>query len=147
MRPAVVYAICILGVVIMGSLIGISTLPGAWYDSLVKPSFTPPNWVFGPVWTVLYALIGWVGARKWLFGGERGLWFSQLALNFLWSPVFFGLNLAVTALVIIATLWLLIATFIAKEWRKDRLSAQLFLPYLAWVSLAAALNAGIVALN
>lgn len=147
MNRALTYAAFIIGVAFMGGLIGVSTLPGEWYAGLQKPAFTPPNWVFGPVWAVLYVLIGWVGARKWLYGGSVLLWWAQLGLNFIWSPVFFGLHMPEAALVIIALMWILIAVFIRREWQRDRLSARLFVPYLAWVTLASALNTGIVALN
>lgn len=147
MRAVLIHAIFIIAVVAIGGGIGFATLPGEWYAGLVKPSFTPPNWVFGPVWTTLYVLIGWVGARKWLYGGALALWVAQMALNFIWSPLFFGLQMPAAALVVIALMWILIAVFIQREWSRDRLSALLFTPYLAWVSLASALNAGIVALN
>lgn len=147
MRSAVIYLAFVVGVVAMGGGIGVITLPGDWYAGLAKPWFTPPNWAFGPVWTTLYALIGWVGARKWLLGGASRLWWAQMTLNFLWSPVFFGLQQPFAALIVIAAMWLVIAAFIAREWQGDRLSAALFLPYLAWVSLATALNAAIVVLN
>ena len=136
-----------LAVMLIGGGIGVLTLPGEWYATLNKPVFTPPNWLFGPVWTTLYAMIGVVGARKWLRGGAAGLWWGQMVLNFLWSPVFFGLQMPLPALGIIAAMWGLIALFIRCEWRSDRVSALLFVPYLAWVSLATALNAAIVVLN
>lgn len=142
-----IYLAFVIGVVVLGGGIGVITLPGDWYAGLEKPWFTPPNWAFGPVWTVLYALIGWVGARKWLQGGALRLWWAQMALNFLWSPVFFGLQQPLAALGVISAMWMVIAVFIAREWHNDRLSSALFLPYLAWVSLATALNAAIVVLN
>jgi tryptophan-rich sensory protein len=151
MRNILVYAAFIIGVVVIGGGIGVLTLPGEWYAGLQKPWFTPPNWVFGPMWTTLYVLIGWVGARKWLHGGATNLWWAQMALNFLWSPVFFGLEQPLAALLVIIAMWALIVAFVLREWRPeplgDRLSAVLFLPYLAWVSLATALNAAIVVLN
>lgn len=147
MARALTYAVFIIGVVAIGSGIGFITLPGEWYAGLAKPWFTPPNWVFGPMWTTLYVLIGWAGARKWLYGGAVRLWWGQMALNFLWSPVFFGAEQPLAALAVIVAMWSLIALFIRREWGSDRLSAVLFLPYLAWVSLATALNAAIVALN
>jgi benzodiazapine receptor len=133
-----------------GSLIGYLTLPGAWYQELQKPSFNPPGWIFGPVWTLLYVLIGIAGAR--VFIRERGtwlpkLWFTQIALNFAWSPVFFTLQRPDLALVVLATMWLAILTFIAVAWNRDRPSALLFLPYAAWVSFAGLLNGAIWWLN
>src|SRR5690349_23141603 len=83
-------------VVSLGWLIGATNLPGAWYASLNKPSFNPPNWIFGPTWTVLYIMIAIAGWRTWLQEAPRGLamqlWFAQMALNFAWSPVVFTLH-------------------------------------------------------
>jgi len=146
-RTVVTYGVFVAAVVVIGAAIGINTVPGEWYATLVKPWFSPPNWLFGPVWTVLYILIGCVGARKWMYGGAVGLWWGQMALNFLWSPVFFLAHQPFAALLVIVGMWLLIALFIRREWNSDRLSAVMFLPYLAWVSLATALNAAIVVLN
>lgn len=147
MRNIWIYAAFIIAVPLIGGAIGVTTLPGEWYAGLAKPWFTPPNWLFGPMWTTLYVLIGWVGARKWLHGGAVRLWWAQMALNFLWSPVFFGLQQPVAALAVIVAMWVLIVLFIRRDWASDRLSAGLFLPYLAWVSLATALNTAIVVLN
>ncbi len=140
-----------LGLVVGGGvLIGTLTAPGEWYANLVKPSFNPPNWVFGPVWTVLYALIAMVGWR--LFASDRGsalmtLWWGQLGLNFIWSPVFFVLHLPWLALCIIVGLFAAILILIAGLWSRDRVAALAFVPYLAWVSFAAALNLAIARLN
>jgi len=147
MKDRIIQITAAVAIVATGSLIGASFVPGEWYQTLAKPSFTPAPWVFGPVWAVLYAIIGWVGARKWLYGGARGLWLAQMGVNFLWSPVFFGMQWPLGGMVVIAALWLLIVAFIAREWRNDRVSAWLFLPYLAWVSLASAVNLGVVLLN
>ncbi|MFN3825526.1 MAG: TspO/MBR family protein [Pseudorhodobacter sp.] len=147
MKTTLIQIAAAIAVVATGSLIGASFVPGEWYQALNKPSFTPAPWVFGPVWTVLYAIIGWVGARKFLHGGTLGLWVAQMIVNFLWSPVFFGMQWPLGGMGVIATLWLLIVAFILREWRSDRLSALLFLPYLTWVSLASAVNLGVVLLN
>ncbi|SEM91844.1 TspO and MBR related proteins [Pseudorhodobacter antarcticus] len=146
-RTVLVHLAFILAVMAAGAFIGTSTIPGEWYAGLNKPFFSPPNWVFGPVWTLIYLMIGWVGARKFLYGGARGLWGAQMVFNFAWSPVFFGLQLAGIALVIIALMWMAIVLFIRREWVADRVSALMFVPYLAWVSFATALNAAIVLLN
>jgi len=143
----VVHAVFILAVLGAGSLLATSNLPGNWYQGLQKPWFTPPNGAFGPVWTGLYILIGWVGARKVLYGGERLLWLVQMGLNLLWSPVFFGSQAPVAGLVVVCGMLVTILVFIVREWRGDRLSALLFLPYAVWVSIASALNAAIVVLN
>ncbi len=137
----------VVAVVGMGAWLGSSNIPGEWYQSLNKPWFTPPNWMFGPVWTVLYILIGVVGARKALYGGAQGLWLLQMAANFAWSPVFFGMQQPTWALPIVGIMLLAILAFIAVEWRRDRISALMFVPYAMWVTVATALNIGIVVLN
>ena len=143
-------ALFILLVVGGGLLIGFFTAPGPWYEALAKPSFNPPNWLFGPVWTVLYVLIAIAGWRVWRIGSSgtvTKLWWLQLALNFLWSPVFFGLQQIALALVIIVALLITILAFIAAAWNLDRISAWLFVPYAAWVAFASLLNASILFLN
>ena len=149
-KPLVYLAFIIL-VLGGGLLIGANNIPGDWYQSLAKPSFNPPNWVFAPVWSILYVIIGVVGARTWLSPLRRSmamrLWFAQLVFNFAWSPVFFGLKHPASALIVILALLVCVAGFIAASWRQDRTAALLFLPYLAWVAFATALNGAIVALN
>lgn len=133
-----------------GLLIGLMNIPGDWYMSLNKPSFNPPNWVFGPVWTALYVLIAIVGWRMWTrlrHSLPSYLWWLQLMLNFLWSPFFFGMQAPLGALFIILGLLAVVIAFIIETWHKDRLSAILFVPYLAWVGFATILNASIVWLN
>lgn len=147
LRSALVHGVFIVGVVAIGILIGTQTGPGAWYQGLAKPSFTPPNWLFGPVWTTLYIIIGVVGARAWLHRGDRGVWALQMILNFAWSPVFFGLQAPREALFIISALIATVVLFIARNWRRDPLSAKLFIPYAAWLTLATSLNIGIVVMN
>lgn len=147
MRSNLIHLALILAVVAAGSLLGASFVPGEWYAALAKPAWTPPNWLFGPVWTVLYAIIGFVGARKFLHGGQRGLWVAQMALNLIWSPLFFGAHLMTVALVVIVATTLTVAAFIAREWNADRLSAALFIPYLVWLAYATSVNAGTVWLN
>ncbi len=134
----------VLGV---GITLGTTVRPGDWYATLQKAWFTPPPWVFGPVWTVLYVLIGWAGARKLLYGGARGIWVGQMVLNWMWTPVFFGLQWTAAGLAIILGMLALILWFIATEWRRDRGSALMFVPYAVWVTLASAVNAGVVWLN
>lgn len=133
-----------------GLAIGLATAPGAWYASLNKPAFTPPGWLFGPAWTTLYVLIAIAGWRTWR-RNRKGttilIWAAQLALNFLWSPVFFGARQIGLALVIIGLLLVAIAGFIVVSWRSDRIAALLFVPYLAWVLFATLLNASIYLLN
>ncbi|WP_242219607.1 TspO/MBR family protein [Shinella zoogloeoides] len=148
-KPLVYLAFIIL-VLGGGLLIGASNMPGDWYQSLAKPSFNPPNWVFAPVWSILYIIVGVVGARTWLTlrrSMAMRLWFAQLIFNFAWSPVFFGLKDPTSAVIIILGLLISVAGFIAVSWRQDRTAALLFMPYLAWVAFATALNAAIIALN
>jgi translocator protein len=133
-----------------GTAIGFATLPGEWYASLAKPPFNPPNWIFGPVWTILYVMIAVAGWRLWTNHRDSlsmKLWWAALALNFLWSPVFFGAQQLGIALVIILGLLALIYAFISKTWNVDRLAAWLFVPYAAWVSFATLLNASLWWLN
>lgn len=137
----------VLGV---GLFIGWMTPPGEWYERLAKPFFNPPNWIFGPVWTGLYIVIGVVGWRLWHKASDSvtmKLWFAQMGLNWLWSPTFFGLQAPGLALVVIVGLLVAIAAFILAARRIDPLSAWLFVPYLLWVGFATMLNLAIVVLN
>lgn len=133
-----------------GILIGTLTAPGAWYAALNKPAFNPPNWIFAPVWTTLYVLIAMAGWRQYEardHGSALRLWWTQMILNFLWSPAFFVLQKPWLALVVIGALWTAIALFIRGTWHRDRLSGLAFVPYLAWVSFATILNLSIAVLN
>ena len=133
-----------------GILIGTLTAPGAWYAALNKPVFNPPNWIFAPVWTTLYVLIAMTGWRQFEardHGSLMSLWWAQLFLNFLWSPVFFVLQMPWVALVVIAALWGTIVLFIRGTWSWDHPSAVAFIAYLAWVSFATLLNLSIAVLN
>lgn len=133
-----------------GLVIGIVTRPGDWYADLVKPPFNPPNWIFGPAWTVLYGFIAVAGWRIRMRRPRRRpmtLWWLQLGLNFLWSPLFFVAHRIDLALGVIALLLLAIVAFIVTTWRVDRIAGWLFVPYAAWVAFATLLNASIVMLN
>ena len=133
-----------------GLAIGYLTAPGEWYASLARPSFNPPNWLFAPVWTVLYVLIAVAGWRVWSRdpgGWPMRLWWAQLALNFLWSPVFFAAHQIGLALLVVLLLLAAILAFIAASWRQDRLAGWLFAPYAVWVAFASVLNGAIFALN
>lgn len=120
-----------------------------WYPTLNKPAFTPPDWVFAPAWTVLYAAMAVAGWRVWRkvgFAGGRNamtLFAIQLLLNGAWSFLFFGAQAIGIALVDIVVLLLVIAATAAAFWRIDRIAGLLFVPYLLWVVYATALNAGI----
>lgn len=128
-------------------------VPGGWYDALDKPFFTPPSWLFGPVWTVLYlamAVSGWLVWRRRGFSGASAamaLFFVQLALNLGWSVVFFGLEAPELGLIEILVLWTAILLTLLAFRRVSRPAALLLVPYLAWVTFAALLNAGIWLLN
>jgi tryptophan-rich sensory protein len=133
-----------------GLAIGYFTAPGEWYAGLAKPSFNPPGWIFGPVWTVLYILIAVAGRRvcqRDRSGWSMRLWWTQLALNFLWSPVFFAAHWIGLALVVILVMLVAILAFIVAAWRLDRVAAWLFVPYAAWVAFASLLNGSIWMLN
>ena len=129
------------------------TTTGAWYDALRKPSFNPPSWVFGPVWTALYimmAVAAWLVWRERGLGGARGplaLWGVQLVLNVGWSILFFGARRPDLAFIEIVFLWAaIVATLLA--FRRVRPAAGwLLVPYLAWVSFAALLNFTLWRLN
>lgn len=131
--------------------IGVFTLPGAWYAALRKPWFTPPPWLFGPVWTLLYALMAvaaWrIYERERRWSAPLRLWLLQLALNALWSPLFFGLHRPGWALLDIGLLGLALSATMLRFWRHDRISGALLLPYLAWTGYAALLNAGLWWMN
>lgn len=147
MRRAALYAAFIIGVLGAGLVIGSVTRPGEWYAALAKPSFNPPNWVFGPVWTLLYAMIGAAGARAFERGSGGALWLAQMVLNFAWPVAFFNLQRPALALVIVLAMLAAIVAFIVTRWNADRISSLLFLPYAAWVAFASLLNASIVVLN
>lgn len=132
---------------------GLFTDTGAWYQALEKPWWNPPDWVFAPVWTVLYlsmAIAAWLVWRRAGFRGGAaalGLFAVQLALNVAWSGIFFGLQSPGYALIEIVVLWAAIAATIAAFHRRSTAAAWLLGPYLVWVSFAAALNGTIWMLN
>lgn len=124
--------------------------PGAWYDSLKKPGWTPPNWLFPLAWTTLYLLMSAAAARVApLEGSAYGMAFFalQIALNTLWTPVFFGLKRMGAGLVVLAALWIAVAATLLAFWSVDWLAGVMFLPYLAWVTVAGALNYSVWRLN
>ena len=149
-RPAATLVLFLVLVVGGGLAMGATNLPGGWYAGLTKPWFNPPNWIFGPAWTALYVLIaiaGWRTFQRSAAGTAMLIWWAQLAFNFSWSPVFFRAHLTLAALCVIAAMFVLIIAFIAVQWRRDRVSALLFVPYAMWVGFAASLNAAIYLLN
>lgn len=124
--------------------------PGQWYAQLNKPKFTPPNWVFPVVWTTIYLLLAWVGYRLTLIPGSEqvlALWAAQIALNTLWTPVFFGAQRIVAAMIILVLLWLVVATMVILALRLDVITGLILFPYLAWLCVAAALNFSIMRKN
>lgn len=124
--------------------------PGPWYDTLAKPSWTPPQWVFPTVWTILYVMIaiaGWLVYRAQGVGTLLWVWVAQLALNAAWSYVMFGAHRIGGALIELVLLWLSIVTFIVLAWKPVNTAALLFLPYLVWVTTAGALNYQVWRLN
>ena len=149
-RSYLTLALFILLVLAGGTLIGLMTLPGEWYAGLAKPPFNPPNWIFAPVWTLLYIMVAVAGWRTWQRGprsAAMALWFVQLAFNFVWSPVFFGAHRIGGALAVIVALLAAIIAFIVMAWPRDRIAALLFTPYAAWVAFATLLNGALWYLN
>lgn len=126
--------------------------PDDWYASLNRPSYAPPNWVFGPVWSVLYLLMavaGWLVWKSKAAGKAPALTMFgvQLLLNAAWSAIFFGWHQPGWALLEMSLLWLAIATTLALFKRRSVAAAVLLMPYLAWVSFAAVLNFGFWSMN
>jgi len=133
--------------------VGALHAPGEWYAALTKPAWNPPNWIFAPVWTVLFALIGCSGWLVWRAGGVLvaalafGLYFLQLLLNAAWSWLFFGLHQPALAFGEIVVLWMAICATVVMFWRRSRVAALILLPYLCWVGFAAVLNLTLWRLN
>lgn len=134
-----------LGAGIIGSFFTFSAIP-TWYVTLDKPSFSPPNWIFGPVWTLLYILMGISLYRVWTNKKVPTVFWVQLILNTLWSIIFFGMRNPTLALVDIAALWIAIVLTIKAFYEINKLAAYLLIPYLLWVSFAIILNLSIVLL-
>jgi benzodiazapine receptor len=144
-------AIC-LGVAGAGAIFTSGSV-GDWYLTLQKPSWTPPSWLFGPVWTILYlmmAIAAWLIWRKWgldKVGGALGLFAFQLALNAAWSPLFFGLKNPLAGLLDIIPLWVAILVTLLSFWKISPVAGLLMVPYWLWVTFAAGLNFAIWKLN
>lgn len=149
---AVGFAAAVAFVAVLGSLATASSTQS--YLAMQQPSWAPPPWLFGPVWTVLYVLIAFAGWRFWLKAGpvnrvrpELSIYAIGLVLNGLWTPLFFALELPAAALVDIVVLDIAIVATMIGFARRDRLAGWVLLPYLAWTLFATALNSAIVALN
>jgi len=135
-----------LGACLAAAATGMIFQPGRWYESLRKPSWTPPNWVFPTVWTILYLLIALAATRVAGLPGNGtalALWSLQIALNTLWTPVFFGGHHIRAGLAIIVLLWIAVALAVVAFWVLDMVAALMMVPYLVWLTLATALNVSI----
>jgi translocator protein len=149
----------LVGFVVLAQAAGLVGLPftdraiGGWYDGLDKPSFNPPNWVFGPVWTVLYLLIGvaawmvWRHAEAPRRGTALTWWGLQLLLNAAWTPLFFGAQALWAAFIELVVLWVAVILTIGEFRRIDRIAAWLMVPYLAWITFAGVLNGSLAVMN
>ena len=139
-----------------GAIGSMATVTGinSWYSELIKPSFNPPNWIFGPVWTILYILMGialyliWQdGLKKAFVKNSFMLFIVNLVLNSFWSIAFFGMQNPALAFLVIILLWLVILTLILRFYKINKLASYLLIPYILWVSFASVLNFSIWQLN
>ncbi|SDE20909.1 tryptophan-rich sensory protein TspO [Limimaricola pyoseonensis] len=143
-------ALILLGACFAAGTTGAMFPPGEWYRRLNKPRWTPPDWLFPVAWTTLYLLMAGAGG---LVAGRPGadfalaLWALQIALNTLWTPVFFGLRRIRAGMLVLALLWLAVAATLVALWRVEPWAGAMFIPYLAWVSVAGALNLAVWRLN
>jgi len=135
----------------IGSLFTVDSI-SSWYTTLAKPEFTPPNYIFGPVWITLYFLMGISLYVVWTSDKLKSktpliIFGVQMFLNAIWSIVFFGLESSLFGLVVIVTLWVAIALTILSFWKVSKPASYVLLPYIVWVSIATYLNYGIWVLN
>lgn len=135
----------------VGALFTVNVIP-TWYKFLNKPSFSPPNWLFGPAWLTLYLLMGialylnWIKKTKQAKSNVR-LFFIHLFFNLIWTPIFFGAKNLFLALIVIVVIWIFIVTMIFKFWKVSKTASFLLIPYLLWVSFASILNYFVWKLN
>ncbi|WP_456312820.1 TspO/MBR family protein [Pseudomonas shirazensis] len=157
MNKTVKIAIALIVCLVVGYSASIVTRPSveSWYPTLIKPVFNPPNWIFMPMWTLLYILMAVAAGLVWDKLKEQneevkkalGFFLIQLTLNAIWSYLFFGLKNPMLALIEIALLWLMIYETYLKFIKINKTAGYLLIPYLAWVAFAAILNASIWWLN
>jgi benzodiazapine receptor len=154
MNPASILVLVVfLGACALAASMGVIFRPGEWYEGLAKPSWRPPNWLFAPVWTILYISIAVSGWMVWRVSGLAGaavplaIFAVQLALNAAWTPIFFGLHRPDLAFYEIVVLWLSITATVTLFFPLSVRAALLLVPYLAWVTFAAGLNLFIWQLN
>jgi tryptophan-rich sensory protein len=157
MNKTVKIAIALIVCLMVGYSASVVTRPSVetWYPTLVKPIFNPPNWIFMPMWTLLYILMAVAAGLVWDKIKEQnaevkkalGFFLIQLTLNAIWSYLFFGLKNPLLALIEIALLWLMIYETYLKFIKINKIAAYLLIPYMAWVAFAAVLNASIWWLN
>lgn len=155
-KDIVRFVVSIVVCQLAGGIGAIFTTPAipTWYANLAKPPFQPPNWVFFPVWTTLYTLMGIAAFLVWRKGlGERrvrvalGVFVIQLVLNTAWSIIFFGLYSLFGAVIAIVFLWIAILINIVTFWRISKVAGALLIPYILWVSFAGILNISVWILN
>lgn len=149
MRTWIMLAVFLL-LAFAAGFVGSRFLPGPWYAALAKPSFNPPNWIFAPVWTLLYALMAVAAWRAWRaagFDAATVLWLVQLACNAAWSWIVFGRHRLGAGVVDIVVLLALIVVVTVAFFRRDRAAGWLMLPYIAWVGFASVLNVALWRLN
>lgn len=154
MKAAGLLILCVGACVLVGAASAMLSPRDAWYESLLKPAWMPPGWLFPVVWTLLYAMMGAAAAlviqKGWSAGGVKRallLFVIQLAFNFAWSPAFFRFHSLAGSVAIIVLLWLMIGWTVAAFWSVRDIAGVLLLPYWAWVTFALALNVAIWRMN
>jgi tryptophan-rich sensory protein len=155
-NPRLLYGFALVGWILLSLLAGVigsQFSPGEWYAGLDKPSWNPPAWIFAPVWTALYCMMGIAAWLVWRRGGwtvnrvALSLFLCQLVLNALWSWIFFGLHQMQLALIEIVLLWTVVLATMLTMWKTSKASGLLLLPYLGWLSFATLLNFTLWKLN
>ena len=155
-KAVAVAALFVLGCELVGIAGALTTATGdsSWYAGLAKPPFNPPSWLFGPVWTVLYALMGIAAFLVWRAGTDRpevpralGLFVAQLILNGIWTPVFFGAESIVGGAIVIVALLIVLVLTVRAFFGINRTAGWLLVPYLLWVAFATLLTLSIWVLN